>query len=292
MELLRLLKKDDDEGTDYVKEVFGWIGSVLSIFFFFGPLVSAVNTIKGKCSYKEMNPFSLFTNISNCVLWVAYGLRLGEMQMYVCNGVGTAFSLVWISIYLVFLAEKKPLYCLFYLILFYDVYIEIFYIFYVLVGEKQVTGYIVLVINVVMYFAPGYKIVQAAKALDASLLPIHVSILALLSCLCWLIYGLYISNPSTYVPNGMGVIFALAQVIVYGICKAKGPKQKEENKEGTPVPATEMQGQKQEKKEEVDERKQTSDTENALGLLIKVDKKKEDENGEKPVGPEVVPVVS
>lgn len=290
MEMLRLLKKD--EGVDYVKEVFGWMGSVLSIFFFFGPLVSVIDTFKGKCSYKKMNPFSLFTNISNCILWVAYGLRLGEKQMYVCNGIGTAFSLVWISIFLVFHAEKKPLLSIFYLILFYDVYIEVFYIFYRLVGEKEVTGYIVLVINVVMYFAPGYKIIQAAKALDSSLLPIHVSILALLSSMCWLIYGIYISNPATYVPNGMGVFFALVQVIVFIVCKVKGPKPKEENKEGSPVPATEMQNQKAEKKDEADDRKKTSDTENALGLLVKIDKKKEDEIADKPVVPEAVAVVS
>ena len=53
-----------------------------------------------------------------------------------------------------------------------------------------------------------------------------------------------------------------------------------------------MQNQKAEKKDEADDRKKTSDTENALGLLVKIDKKKEDEIADKPVVPEAVAVVS
>ena len=278
-----LIRQQPDEPVNYFKEIFGWIGAALSIFFFIGPLTLVIETFKGKRNYKDMNPYMLFINMSNCVLWVAYGLRLGELQMYVTNGTGTAFSLVWISFYLYFLAEKKPLLTVFYLILFYDIYLEVFYIFFKLVGEKAITGYIVLVINVVMYAAPGYKIFLALKNSDHTLLPIHISFIALASSACWFIYGLYISNPSTYVPNGMGVVFSVAQVVVYFIAKSRGKNLKKEAPKENAVPTTEMGVAKKEDVQE--DRKQTADTENALGLLVKVDKMKKMEGQElkKPV---------
>ena len=278
-----LIRQQPDEPVNYFKEIFGWIGAALSIFFFIGPLTLVIETFNGKRNYKDMNPYMLFINMSNCVLWVAYGLRLGELQMYVTNGTGTAFSLVWISFYLYFLAEKKPLLAVFYLILFYDIYLEVFYIFFKLVGEKAITGHIVLVINVVMYAAPGYKIFLALKNSDHTLLPIHISFIALASSTCWFIYGLYISNPSTYVPNGIGIVFSVAQVVVYFIAKSRGKNLKKEAPKENAVPTTEMGVAKKEDVQE--DRKQTADTENALGLLVKVDKMKkmEGQELEKPV---------
>ena len=228
----------------------------------------------------------LFVNMSNCILWVAYGLRLGELQMYVTNGTGTAFSLVWISFFLFFHAEKKPLLTVFYLILFYDIYLEVFYIFYKLVGEKAITGYLVLVINVIMYAAPGYKIFLALKNSDHTLLPIHISFIALASCCCWFIYGLYIFNPSTFVPNGMGIVFSAAQVIVYFIAKTRGKRLKKDAPKENPAPPPAMGIAK--KEDGGEDRKQTTDTENALGLLVKVENKKNEEK----LDGKPVPVVS
>ena len=281
-----LIRQQPDEPVNYFKEIFGWIGAALSIFFFIGPLTLVIETFKGKRNYKDMNPYMLFVNMSNCVLWVAYGLRLGEPQMYVANGTGTAFSLVWISFFLFFHAEKKPLLTVFYLILFYDIYLEVFYIFYKLVGEKAITGYLVLVINVIMYAAPGYKIFLALKNSDHTLLPIHISFIALASCCCWFIYGLYIFNPSTFVSKGMGIVFSVAQVIVYFIAKTRGKRLKKDAPKENPVPTTEMGIAK--KEDGGEDRKQTTDTENALGMLVKVENKKDEEK----LDGKPVPVVS
>lgn len=289
--LRTLTRYHPDEDVNYFKEIFGWFGAALSMFFFFGPLTMVIETFKGKRNYKDMNPYMLFVNMSNCILWVAYGVRLGELQMYVTNGTGAAFTLVWISFFLYFHAERKPLLTVFYLILFYDFYLEVFYIFFKLVGEKAITGYIVLVINVVMYAAPGYKIFLALKNSDHTLLPIHISFIALLNSVCWFIYGIYIFNASTFVPNGLGIVFCLAQVIVWFIARAREKKLKKEAPKENPVPTTEMGIAK---KDEGEDRKQTTDTENALGLLVKVENMKKDE--EKMDGPEVaakpIPVVA
>ena len=65
-----LIRQQPDEPINYFKEIFGWSGAALSIFFFIGPLTLVIETFKGKRNYKDM----LFVNMTNCVLWVAYGL--------------------------------------------------------------------------------------------------------------------------------------------------------------------------------------------------------------------------
>ena len=81
----------------------------------------------------------------------------------------------------------------------------------------------------------------------------------------------------------MGIVFSVAQVVVYFIAKSRGKNLKKEAPKENAVPTTEMGVAKKEDVQE--DRKQTADTENALGLLVKVDKMKkmEGQELEKPV---------
>ena len=137
-------------------------------------------------------------------------------------------------------------------------------------GRKEVAGYFAMVINIFVYAAPGIRIFQTIKSMDHTLLPIHISILGCICSACWLIYGIYMASFSVCIPTGLGVFFAVLQIVVWGIAKCKGGS-KVDNKE---IPVKTIQNEK--KKEEVDERKRTSDSDNAKGLMVQVERKAEE----------------
>ena len=140
-----------------------------------------------------------------------------------------------------------------------------------MVGEKEVAGYFAMVINIFVYAAPGIRIFQTIKTMDHTLLPIHISILGCICSACWLIYGIYMASFSVCIPNGLGVFFAVLQIVVWGIAKCKGGSQAQ-NKE---IPVKTVPTEK--KKEDGDERKQTTDSDNVKGLImVQVERKAEE----------------
>ena len=75
---------------------------------------------------------------------------------------------------------------------------------------------------------------------------------------------------SVCIPNGLGVFFAVLQIVVWGIAKCKGGSQAQ-NKE---IPVKTVPTEK--KKEDGDERKQTTDSDNVKGLMVQVERKAEE----------------
>ena len=66
-----------------------------------------------------------------------------------------------------------------------------------------------------MYAATGEKIYRVFKTKNYNLMPIFSIIGGFLSASCWIIYGSLIFDINVLIPNGLGVLFAIIQLIVY-----------------------------------------------------------------------------
>ena len=104
------------EESDIVGDIFGWIGTVLTTFFLITPIVPLLKLMKGEMIVKEYPGVLLICSFMNCVLWADYGLLNDRFLQYFPNGLGGSITLVFITTFLIYLAEKK--YPLFYFIIF------------------------------------------------------------------------------------------------------------------------------------------------------------------------------
>ena len=84
-----------------------------------------------------------------------------------------------------------------------------------------------MIFNVLMYAAPGEKIVRVFKTKQYNLIPIFSTIGGFFCSLCWLMFGVYKGDLNLIIPNALGLFFAFLQVIVYCIFYCK--KKNEEN---------------------------------------------------------------
>jgi solute carrier family 50 protein (sugar transporter) len=100
------------------------------------------------------------------------------------------------------------------------------FIFYKIIHE-DITGFVAMIFNILMYAAPGEKIFQVFKTKQYKLIPIFSTIGGLSCSLCWLIFAIYKMDINMIIPNGLGLLFAILQIIVYLIFYCK--KKKEEN---------------------------------------------------------------
>jgi hypothetical protein len=157
--LIQLLAEAAEKDTFQV--VAGWIGNALALFFFFSPAVGMYSLIKGKIEHKTIPFVLLIANIMNCILWFIYGFKKEDYQIYACNGIGGVTNLIYLIIFWYYFADKNIGKHLGLTGLTIGTLAGIWAIFQFLVEDPEITGYVAMVFNIIMYAAPGQKIVRS-----------------------------------------------------------------------------------------------------------------------------------
>ena len=219
---------------DIVESIFGWIGLGISTYFYLSPGVPYSKVMKGEMDHKDSPKLTLLCNLLNCILWIDYGLIKDSLQLYLTCSIGGFITLIWSTIYLIFLAKKNFFIGLGLIILLLSITLGLIYLFY-FIFDIEFSGYVALIFNLLMYIAPGEKIYTVFKTGKYQLIPIFSTIGTLLCSGCWFIYGLYQSDMNLIIPNGLGLAFGLLQLLVYCIYSKKSKNKKIVEDDGNDV---------------------------------------------------------
>ena len=205
---------------DLGSTIFGWVGTALATYFYIAPVVPFWKLIKGEITCKESPGVLLICSFLNCILWSDYGLLTDQFSVYFANGLGGTITLIFITIYLIHLANKKILLSCFYNIFLIACIIEIYFLCYYVIPFTA-TGIAANVFNVLMYAAPGEKIYTVCKTDNYTLIPIFSTIGALICSTSWMLYGFYQGDPLLVIPNALGMASAVVQLVVYIIVRGR-----------------------------------------------------------------------
>ena len=218
---------NDDLGST----IFGWVGNALALYFYIAPIVPFVKVIKGEMTWKQSPGVLLLCSFLNCILWSDYGLITNQFLLYLANGLGGTITLIYITIFLIHVADRKVLLSLFYNFFLICCIVEIYFVFYYLVPFK-VTGIIANIFNVLMYAAPGEKIYQICKGASYQLIPIWSTIGGTACSTSWMCYGIYQKDIYVVIPNALGVLASIVQIVIFIIYRRK-QKNKAQSEETT-----------------------------------------------------------
>ncbi len=218
---------NDDLGS----KIFGWVGTALALYFYIAPIVPFLKVIKGEMTWKQSPGVLLLCSFLNCILWSDYGLITNQFLLYLANGLGGTITLIYITIFLIHVADRKVLLSLFYNFFLICCIVEIYFVFYYLVPFK-VTGIIANIFNVLMYAAPGEKIYQICKGASYQLIPIWSTIGGTACSTSWMCYGIYQKDIYVVIPNALGVLASIVQIVIFVIYRRK-QKNKAQSEETT-----------------------------------------------------------
>ena len=220
-------------GEGIVGTIFGWAGTIIATYFYLAPVVPFMQVLTNKLNYKDSPGVLLIMSFMNCILWADYGLVKNDFMVYFANGIGGTITLVWITIFLIFLGKKNFLLAIGYNFGLVVVIILLMIIFFII--DYNITGYLAMIFNVLMYAAPGEKIYRVITTKDYKLIPIFSTMGGFACSLCWLMYGIYQKDWKLYLPNALGLAFAILQIVIYLIyylkSKEKNPDFPGENDE-------------------------------------------------------------
>lgn len=205
---------------DLVGDIFGWVGTFIAIYFYIAPAVPFLKVLKGDLDVKDSPGILLICSFMNCILWTDYGLLYDKFLVYFANGIGGTITLIWISIYLIFLAKKDIKFAILFNLALVGGVIGVLFLFFELI-KREITGYVAMIFNILMYAAPGEKIFKVITTKDYKLIPIFSTAGGFLCSLCWFMYGLISEDINLIIPNGLGLFFAILQIVIYIIYYCK-----------------------------------------------------------------------
>jgi hypothetical protein len=149
----------EEEST--LQTVIGLLGNGFALFFFFSPIVVMWQLFKRQIETSKISYLMLIANIMNCLLWFIYGIKKSVFAIYLCNSIGGITSTIYLMIFWVYFVDLKIPHAIGINLLTLGLIGGISALFYYIEAPEkyEICGYAAVVFNIIMYAAPGQKIV-------------------------------------------------------------------------------------------------------------------------------------
>ena len=210
--------KNDSLDFSNARNIMGLLGTIFAILFFIAPISLMIKLHKKQIDPLKTPYFIMMMNNLNCVLWLSYGLLISDFFIILANGIGISVNVIYFCLYFFYRLEKKIMKTLLVVLITLTLTGGILVILTYVIKINDLSRYSAVVINVLMYAAPGQKMVkyffnykfqiEVCKTKDYTLIPLPSVIMGIFCSSCWLLYGILpISDISIIIPNGLGNYF-------------------------------------------------------------------------------------
>jgi solute carrier family 50 protein (sugar transporter) len=227
--------------SDVARFAVGIVGNVISAGLFLSPVPTFLKIGKKK-DVEEFSPIPYLCTLFNCMLWVFYGLVHTNSELVISiNGAGLVIEAVYLGIFLRFAPNRKRLRVL--AMLAAEAVLMAALVVGVLLGahtqerRNMIVGILCVIANTVMYASPLIVMKKVITTKSVEYMPFFLSLVGFLNGACWTAYALIKFDLYITIPNGLGVLFSIAQLILYG-CYRKSTPKKVKNVELLPTSVT------------------------------------------------------
>uniref|UniRef100_I1QMD9 Bidirectional sugar transporter SWEET n=1 Tax=Oryza glaberrima TaxID=4538 RepID=I1QMD9_ORYGL len=199
---------------DLIRNVVGIVGNVISFGLFLSPVPTFWRIIKEK-DVKDFKP--------NSILVVTI------------NGIGLVIEAVYLTIFFLFSNKKNKKKMG--VVLATEALFMAAVALGVLLGahthqrRSLIVGILCVIFGTIMYSSPLTIMSQVVKTKSVEYMPLLLSVVSFLNGLCWTSYALIRFDIFITISNGLGVLFALMQLILYAIYYRTTPKKQDKNLE-------------------------------------------------------------
>ncbi|XP_028757759.1 bidirectional sugar transporter SWEET4-like [Neltuma alba] len=208
--------------ADIARIVVGILGGKHhSGFMFLSPLPTFLD-IWRKGTVEQYSAMPYLATLVNCMVWTLYGLPMvhpNSLLVVTINGAGCVVELIYVIIFLIYSRRTKRL-KVFLLLL-----VEILFIssltvlsltlLHTVKKRSAVVGTICALFNLMMYASPLTVMKMVITTKSVEYMPFFVSLGTFGNGVAWTTYALIRFDPFIAIPNGIGLLLSVAQLILY-----------------------------------------------------------------------------
>nr|UJT76401.1 bidirectional sugar transporter SWEET7 [Hemerocallis fulva] len=208
---------------DAIRTTVGIIGNVISFGLFLSPVPTFIAIIKKK-AVEQFSPIPYVCTLLNCFLWCLYGLPIVHPDatlVITINGVGIVIELIYISIFVIYAPGSKKVQVLL-TVLAEAVFVVVFGIlvirfFPTTARRSTVVGILCIVFNIIMYVSPLSVMKLVIQTKSVEFMPFPLSFASFCNGACWTIYSVLKFDVNIFLPNGIGTLFSVVQLVLIAI---------------------------------------------------------------------------
>ncbi|XP_058100517.1 bidirectional sugar transporter SWEET4-like [Magnolia sinica] len=207
--------------AEAARTVVGILGNIISFWLFLSPVPTFYNIWK-KGSVQQFSPAPYLATILNCMLWVLYGIPLvhpHSMLVITINGSGFLIELIYILLFLFYSDGKKRMW-VFLMFLLEATFVGVVAALVLSLAHTHerrslIVGSFCVLFGTLMYVAPLSVMKMVIRTRSVEFMPFFISLASFANGVCWTAYALIRFDLFITIPNGLGALFGLAQLILY-----------------------------------------------------------------------------
>ncbi|CAM8950542.1 unnamed protein product [Rhodiola kirilowii] len=203
------------------RTIVGILGNCISLVLFLAP-VPTFYGIWRKKSVEQYSPIPYLATFINCLVWVLYGLPIvkpNSILVVTINGTGIVIEIIYLSIFIIYSTGQNRRKIILIIIgeLIFIAALAVLVLTLSLTHKLRtlVVGLVCIVFNVGMYASPLSVMRMVITTKSVEYMPFALSLFSFANGACWVGYSLFKFDPFITVPNGLGTLFSLAQLILY-----------------------------------------------------------------------------
>ncbi|KAG5517099.1 hypothetical protein RHGRI_037750 [Rhododendron griersonianum] len=198
----------------------GIAGNLFAIVLFVSPIPTFRRIIRSK-STEQFSGLPYIYGLLNCLICLWYGMPIvspGIIHIATVNSVGAIFQSVYLIIYIIHAEKAKKAKMIGLLVAILAAFIIIAFVSLKLFEppNRQIfVGYLSVISLVSMFASPLFAINLVIKTRSVEFMPFYLSLATFLMSLSFFAFGMFKSDPFIFVPNGIGTVLGVIQLVLY-----------------------------------------------------------------------------
>ncbi|CAA3016740.1 bidirectional sugar transporter SWEET2a-like [Olea europaea var. sylvestris] len=198
----------------------GVLGNLLAFVLFVSPIPTFRRIIRSK-STEEFSGLPYIYSLLNCLICLWYGTPIvspGIILIFTVNSIGAIFQFIYIIIFIIYADRTKKVKML-------GLLLAVFAVFGVIVflsinifeppNRQLFIGYLSVFSLVSMFASPLFIINLVIKTKSVEYMPFYLSLATFLMSISFFAYGMFKQDLFISVPNGIGAILGIIQLVLY-----------------------------------------------------------------------------
>ncbi|XP_060206405.1 bidirectional sugar transporter SWEET9-like [Lycium barbarum] len=211
--------------TDHWAFAFGVLGNVFSFIVFLSPIPTFYKVYKKK-STEGYQSIPYVGALFSSMLWIYYAfLKTNSTLIITINSFGVFIEIIYVGFYLFYAPKNARVQTIKMLLISmvggFGVIVLGTQFLFKGAAREQAIGWICLVFSLCVFVAPLGIVRQVIKTKSVEYMPLLLSVFLTLSAVMWFFYGLLVKDINIAIPNVLGFILGIFQMVLYVIYNRK-----------------------------------------------------------------------